>query len=125
MPYLKIQTNIPLTKKAEQNILRIASSLVSQELERAEEFVMIAVQPDTPMMLAGTDDPVAFLELKSIGLKAARTKGLSKALSEMIEQHLGIPKDRVYAKFIDVKRGMWGWKGSTFDKWLPREPSQL
>jgi phenylpyruvate tautomerase PptA (4-oxalocrotonate tautomerase family) len=32
----------------------------------------------------------------------------------MIEQHLGIKRERVYVKFIDVKRGMWGWKGSTF-----------
>ena len=49
MPYLKIQTNLPLTEKAEYNILKRASSLVASELEKPEEFVMIAVQPDTPM----------------------------------------------------------------------------
>lgn len=114
MPYLKIQTNIPLTKKAERNILQTASSLVAEELAKPEDFVMIAVQPDTPMLFAGTDDPVAFLEMKSIGLKASQTKSLCKALCEMVEKHLGIPKDRVYAKFIDVKRGMWGWKGDMF-----------
>lgn len=114
MPYLKIQTNIPLTEKAEHNILKNASSLVASELGKPEEFVMIAVQPDTPMLFAGSDDPVAFLELKSIALPAAKTKELSRSLCALIKDHLGIPMDRVYVKFIDVKRGMWGWKGDTF-----------
>jgi phenylpyruvate tautomerase PptA (4-oxalocrotonate tautomerase family) len=108
MPYLKIQTNLPLSKQAERNILKDASLLVG------EEFVMIAVQPDTPMLFAGTDDPVAFLELKSIGLPAQKTKQLSQTLCALINSHLGIRPERVYVKFIDVRRGMWGWKGDTF-----------
>ena len=114
MPYLKIQTNLPLTKKAERVVLRTASTLVASELGKPEEFVMIALQADTPMLFAGTDDPVAFLELKSIGLPARKTKTLCRALCALIEEHLGISKMRVYVKFIDVKRGMWGWKGDTF-----------
>jgi phenylpyruvate tautomerase PptA (4-oxalocrotonate tautomerase family) len=114
MPYLKIQTNLPMSKQAERNILKDASLLVAQELGKPEEFVMIAVQPDTPMLFAGTDDPVAFLELKSIGLPAQRTKQLSQTLCTLINRHLGIRPERVYVKFIDVRRGMWGWKGDTF-----------
>jgi phenylpyruvate tautomerase PptA (4-oxalocrotonate tautomerase family) len=114
MPYLKIQTNLPLTKKAERAILRNASSLVATELGKPESFVMIALEPDTTMLFAGSDEPVAFLELKSIGLPAGKTKRLSQALCELIEGHLGIARDRVYVKFIDVRRGMWGWKGDVF-----------
>ncbi|HZL46066.1 MAG TPA: phenylpyruvate tautomerase MIF-related protein [Opitutaceae bacterium] len=114
MPYLKIQTNLPLAKKAERNVLKYASALVARELGKPEEFVMIAVQPDTPMLFAGTDDPVAFLELKSIGLPAKKTKRLSETLCALINEHLGIRPERVYVKFLDVHRGMWGWKGDTF-----------
>jgi phenylpyruvate tautomerase PptA (4-oxalocrotonate tautomerase family) len=114
MPYLKIQTNLPLGKKAERAILRNASTLVAELLEKPESFVMIALQADTPMLFAGSDDPVAFLELKSVGLPARRTKDLSEALCQLIEGHLGIPRDRVYVKFIDVRGSMWGWKGDTF-----------
>ena len=114
MPYLKIQTNIPLGKKAERSILRNASTLVSELLEKPENFVMVALQPDTPMLFAGSDEPVAFLELKSVGLPARKTKDLSEALCKLIEGHLGISRDRVYVKFIAVKGAMWGWKGDTF-----------
>ncbi len=114
MPYLKIQTNLPMTKKAKRTVLRAASLLISEELGKPEEFVMVAVQPDTDMMFAGTEDPVAFLELKSVGLPGRQTKRLSGELCNMIHQHLGIEPARTYVKFIDVRRGMWGWKGDTF-----------
>jgi phenylpyruvate tautomerase len=114
MPYLKIQTNLPLTRKAERTILKDASALVASELDKPESLVMVALQPDTAMLFAGSDDPVAFLELKSVGLPGRRTKKLSQALCALIEEHLGIVPERVYVKFIDVNRGMWGWKGDVF-----------
>ena len=114
MPYLSIQTNLPISEKAEQTILKSASALVARELEKPESFVMVALQPDLPMLFAGTDDPVAFLELKSVGLPAQKTKSLCRLLCELIGDHLGIIPDRVYVKFIDVKHGMWGWKGDMF-----------
>jgi phenylpyruvate tautomerase len=116
MPYLKIQTNLPLTKKAKQSILRAASILVSEELGKPEEFVMIALEPDTDMIFSGSDDPVAFLELKSVGLEGRQTKRLSNQLCNLIHQHLGIAPARTYVKFIDVRHGMWGWKGDTFEE---------
>ncbi|HET7535222.1 MAG TPA: phenylpyruvate tautomerase MIF-related protein [Candidatus Didemnitutus sp.] len=114
MPYLNIQTNLPLSKKAERTVLKTASALVAKELNKPEEFVMLAVQDNVHMLFAGSDDPVAFLELKAIALPARKTKKLSQSLCELIEDHLGIPPSRVYVKFIDVRRGMWGWKGDTF-----------
>lgn len=114
MPYLMIQTNLPLGKKAERAILKNASTLVAEQLNKPESFVMVALESDTAMLFAGSDDPVAFLELKSIGLAARKTKDLCEVLCKLIEGHLGIPRDRVYVKFIDVKGSMWGWKGDTF-----------
>jgi phenylpyruvate tautomerase PptA (4-oxalocrotonate tautomerase family) len=114
MPYLKIQTNLPLTKKAERNILKHASILMAEELNKSEDYVMVAIEHDTSMLFAGTDDPLAFLELKSIGLPVRSTKRLCAALSLMMDTHLGIPKSRVYVRFINVAGSMWGWNGDTF-----------
>lgn len=114
MPYLKIQINLPLSKKAERTVLRTASTLVAEELDKPEDYVMVAIQANTPMLFAGSDEPVAFLELKAIGLPARKTRRLSEALCALIEAHLGISPSRVYVKFITVPRGMWGWKGDTF-----------
>ncbi len=114
MPFLKIQTNLPLSKKAERTVLRTASTLVAEELDKPEDLVMVALQPNTPMLFAGSDEPVAFLELKAIGLPVRKTHRLSEALCNLVKEHLGIPPSRVYVKFITVPKGMWGWKGDTF-----------
>jgi len=113
MPYLKIQTNLHLGKKTQLTILRRASSLISLKLEKAESLVMVALQPDTTMLFAGTDEPVAFLELMSAGLPGRKTRKLSRSLCDLIVRHLELPKNRVYVKFIDGHRGMWGWRGDT------------
>jgi len=111
MPHLKIQTNLPIGKKSQQSLLRGASALVARELAKPADLVLVTLEPDAVMLFAGTDDPVAFLELVSVGLSAPRTKALSQDLCELVEEHLGIARDRVYFKFISGSRGMWGFKG--------------
>lgn len=111
MSYLKIQTNKPVRKKTGREILKTASELVAVELGKPKELVMVALQPDTEMLFAGSDRPVAFLELKSVGVPKRKMKQLCRSLSALINLHLGIPDERVYVKIIDVPHGMWGWKG--------------
>ncbi len=114
MPHLKIHTNIDVDEDHRHNILHKSSGLVAGELGKPEDLVMITIKPSAHMIFAGTRDPVAFLELTSVGLPAKKTKELSRVLCKLIESELNIQKDRVYVKFIDVNHSMWGWKGDTF-----------
>lgn len=115
MPYLNIQTNLPVSGVACGTLLKKSSSLAAELLGKPEEYMMVALKDDVPMLFAGSDAPTAYLELKSIGLNPDKTKTLSKALCELVETELKIPSDRVYVKFNDAQRSMWGWKGSTFE----------
>lgn len=114
MPYLNIQTNISVGSEACDTLLKKSSSFTAELLGKPEDFMMVALKGEVPMLFAGTDAPTAFLELKSIGLDPARTKELSKALCELVETELAIDSARVYVKFNDAQRTMWGWKGDTF-----------
>jgi len=123
MPYLKIQTNqgmdAGIDTGIEQTLLREASSLVASELGKPESYVMISIEPPRPMLFAGTDEPTAYLELKSIGLMESKqpeskTKALSAALCQLISEKMNIPAERIYIEFADAQRSMWGWNGSTF-----------
>ena len=111
MPFLSIKTNLPVTRQTRANILKDTSAVVAHELEKPEEYVTIALEPNTAMLLAGSAEPMAFLELKSVALAARKTRPLSQLLCEVMKDHLGISQDRVYVKFIDERRRMWGWKG--------------
>lgn len=114
MPYLKIQTNAALETDKARKLLKKASQLVSTQLSKPEAYVMVALEPPIPMLFAGSNAPLAYLELKSVGLPQAKTAELSKALSELIEKELGIARDRVYIEFANAQGAMWGWDGGTF-----------
>ena len=114
MPYLKIQTNQELSASDQKALLEKASAIASRELGKPETYVMVTLDPPRPMLFAGTDDPTAYLELKSIGLPTDSTKNLSAALCNLISEELSINKDRVYIEFANAERNMWGWNSSTF-----------
>lgn len=114
MPYLLIKTNITPTVGAELPLLQQASRQVAQALGKPEAYVMVALEHSCAMLFAGSDAPLAYLELKSIGLPTARTAELSALLARLLGQELGIPAERVYIEFSDAAGPLWGWNGATF-----------
>ncbi len=114
MPLLRIQTNATFDQDTRDNLLQSASRLVSDQLGKPEQYVMVAMEPNPNMLFAGKDAPLAYLELKSIGLPASATGSLSHALCGLMEESLGIPQNRVYIEFSDAPRHLWGWDGTTF-----------
>lgn len=114
MPYLMIQTNQSIDAAAGKSLLANASKLVATELGKPESYVMVALEDNTPMLFAGEDAPLAYLELKSIGLPEDKTTQLSAALCNLIQESIGVSQDRVYIEFANAGRAMWGWNGATF-----------
>lgn len=114
MPYLKVQSNHALATTDTSAFLKKASSLVATELGKPEDYVMVAIEPPTPMVFAGSDAPCLYMELKSIGLAESQTPALSNALCQLAKDQLGIPADRVYIEFAAAPRKMWGWNSATF-----------
>ena len=114
MPFLKIQTNQMLPEAAAKDLAGKASKLVAEQLGKPESYVMTSVENNPAMTFAGTDAPLAFLELKSIGLPESATADASRALCELVAGETGIDTARIYIEFSDAPRKMWGWNSSTF-----------
>lgn len=114
MPYLKIETNVDVEPTKRQAVLEQASALLASALGKPERYVMTSLDAGKPMLLAGSAEPLAFLQLASIGLPASSTAQLSQALCGLLAESLGIPADRVYIVFADIPRHLWGWNGGTF-----------
>lgn len=114
MPLLRIQTNQPLESAKQDTLVKQASQEVASLLGKPERYVMVSLEHNPAMLFAGSDEPLAYLELKSIGLPESRTAELSRALCELLNRELGLAADRVYIEFADAPRSMWGWNGGTF-----------
>jgi phenylpyruvate tautomerase len=114
MPLLKIQTNQPVDTDKKHALAAEASKAVADMLGKPERYVMVSIEENPAMLFGGSGEPLAYLELKSIGLPESKTGDFSAALAALLDRHLGLPADRVYIEFADAPRTMWGWNGGTF-----------
>ena len=114
MPLLSIETNQPADDSSVAQLIGTASRLVADQLGKPERYVMVRFNHNPAMRFAGDDAPLAYLELKSIGLSDAQTADLSSALCNLMEEGLRVPRDRVYIEFASAPRKLWGWNGGTF-----------
>ncbi len=114
MPLLRIQTNLATDADRRRVLLAAASRAVAETTRKSEEYVMVVMDPAAVILFAGDDAPAAFLELRGIGLGEDLTGRLSRVLAELLEEHLGVPRSRIYVNFADVPRRMWGWNAGTF-----------
>lgn len=116
MPLINVYTSAPSpTPDAKAALLRRLSTTLAQSLDKPEAYVMTCLVPQTSMTFAGTDAPACYAELKNIGeLSPALTTKLSRSLSDLLAEGLGVPANRIYIEFQSVKAHLWGFDGETF-----------
>ena len=114
MPYFSIETNRAVDQAFNRELMKKASAFIAELLGKPESYVMIAITPETPLIFAGSDEPAAFVRLKSIGLPKERGTAFSEKICGFVEQELEIPPNRVFIDFKNLEREMFGWNGKTF-----------
>ena len=114
MPLLSIETNAVCPSARRQALIRGASRLLATALGKPEGYVMVCLRTNPDLCLGGSDEPLAYLELKSIGLPEQATTELSRALTDYLHTELDLPAGRVYIEFANAARHLWGWNGGTF-----------
>ena len=114
MPLLKVQTNqMPAPEEVDALLVEWTKTL-SRELEKSEKFIMVSLEENANMAFGGTCEPLAYAELKSLGLPPEQTSGLSSVLCSQLSRDLGVDSSRVYIEFSAPQRSHWGWNGKTF-----------
>ena len=114
MPYLKLTTNTPLNNLEKPELLKQLSQLIAAETGKPENYVLIELNENSHMLFAGTSNPLAYLECKSIGLTTVQAKSISSSISQCLESLLAIKRERIYIEFSNCPGEFWGWNGSTF-----------
>ena len=111
MPLINLRTSLASVDNHEQLLLEM-SSLLAEQTGKPEAYVMTLLETGVPMTFAGSAEPAAFVEVKSIG--ALRPPAMSAAFSELITARTGNPANRIYLSFDDVQASAFGWNGTTF-----------
>ena len=114
MPYLKLRTNTSISQEQSPELLTRLSRQLATETGKSESYVMVDLESDREMLFSGDQEPLAYVECKSIGLSAEQAKSLSASISLILENQLQIKAERVYIEFSNCPAEYWGWNGSTF-----------
>ena len=114
MPVLKIQTNVDFPHEKTTLVIPQLSRAVADLLGKPENYVLVCLETTPNMSFAGDTAPLAYLQLKSIGLPEQQTAAFSATLCDLVEYHLGIRRNRIYIEFTNAARHLWGWNGATF-----------
>ncbi len=114
MPLISITTNQSVSTKRKAQFLQQLSATTSAMLGKPESYVMAIFNEQSQMLFAGSTQPLAYVELKSLGLPENNIAEYSAKLCSLIEDELNIPPERTYIEFSAPERHMWGWSGRTF-----------
>ena len=114
MPYFSIETNQAIDPSSHRDLMKKASTFIAEMLGKPESYVMIDLKPKTPLIFAGSDEPAAFVRLKSIGLSKGLCTEYSEKICGFVKQELEVAPTRVFIDFKAPEREMFGWNGKTF-----------
>ena len=109
MPYINVSTSVKIEDK--KKFLEEVSILIASLTNKSKRFVMAKLD-DNSSMYFEDESPCCFLEIKSIG--SLNPSEMSKPISNLINEKMGIPIDKIYSSFEDVTASNWAWNGRTF-----------
>lgn len=108
MIHLKSQQEIP------KDLLQEISAMMAETIGKPERYVMV-VSETADLMMSGTAGNAVYADVKSLGgLSRVVNHEITMKLCILLNDHLGIPGDRIYVTFQSLERDHWGWNGSTF-----------
>ena len=84
MPFLKLCTNVAIDQSQSEQLLSELSQLLAKETGKPERYVMVELADGKAMVFGGSNQPLAYLECKSIGLSASQAKALSASISRLL-----------------------------------------
>ena len=114
MPLLHLVTNLEMDAENELAAAGALSKTAAGLLGKPESYVMVLVQGGQAMTFGGSEEPCAYLQVKSLGLPEDRTGEFSAALCDHLAEELGLDASRIYIEFSSPPRHLWGWNRSTF-----------
>jgi len=81
-----------------------------------DKYMIVKVQDECVLSFAGTFDPAYIVNIYSIGkINPQMNNNTSAEFSKFLTEEMGLPSDRGYIAFHDMKESDIGYKGATFE----------
>ena len=113
MPFIDTKTNVKITDDAKERLAKEFGKAIELIPGKSERWLMLNFSDECKMSFSGSFSPCAISEVKVLGKADAESyQNLTKKLTEIFEQVLSIPSDRVFIKYDEYS--LWGHNGANF-----------
>ncbi len=113
MPYIHVQTNLPVSG-SEQELLKTRLGQAVEALPgKSERWLMVRIEPECALWMAGTDEPAAMVEVFIYGgAPSSACEALTARICELLDGVLSLDPERIYVQYTETPN--WGWNGGNF-----------
>ncbi len=114
MPYIRTTVSKELTDEKKESIKAKLGQAIALIPGKSESWLMLAFEDNMNMYFRGEgNEDYAYLEVSLFGKTSdAAYDRLTAALSEIINEELGINRENIYIKYEEADH--WGWNGNNF-----------
>lgn len=114
MPYIRTTVSKTLTDDARENIKAKLGQAIALIPGKSEAWLMLSFEDNMNMYFKGEgNSDYAYVEVSLFGTTSdAAYDRLTAAISEIINEELGIDRANVYIKYEEAEH--WGWNGVNF-----------
>ncbi|KAG7402276.1 hypothetical protein PHYBOEH_003535 [Phytophthora boehmeriae] len=112
MPFVHVFSNVPKASVDVPATLRALSKALASALDRPEQYVMVQLDLDTPMLFQASDSPCAFVRIRSIGIDVEQNSKTAASMTATAAEALKIPADRIFLTLDDVEAKNWAMNGN-------------
>ena len=113
MPFIRVHANVPVGGSQAERIKALLGQAIEVLPGKSEPWLMVEVEGDKALWMAGSDAPAAIAEVNVYGgAQAEDYRQLTGRVCDILDSVLDIAPDRVYVKYAETEH--WGWNGSNF-----------
>lgn len=114
MPYIRTTVSKEITDEKRENLKKKLGNAIALIPGKSESWLMLAFEDKVNMYFKGDgSQDYAYVEVNIFGSASdAAYDRLTAAISEIINEELGIDRSNIYIKYEEAEH--WGWNGSNF-----------
>lgn len=114
MPFIGAKVTVSVDKQKEEKLKKRLGEAISTIPGKSENWLMVGIEDNYKLYFRGNQDgESAFVEVKIFGSSTDDVyEKLTAVICEILEDELGIAKDRTYIKYEEIQH--WGWNGTNF-----------
>ena len=113
MPCAILHLSCTATKEVQETIATESAKILAKVIGKPVAYCMAQVVLSVGSF-GGSNEPSAFIDVKSIGGLKGKQENLSAAFSELLQKEVSIEPSRTYLNFTEFSGSNWGYDGATF-----------